>query len=366
MRAGLAGLVAGAVSAGALLVGAVQGLVLGGAVLVAGNAYGQARNDYDVDDDGLIEISTLAQLNAVRWDLDSDGNPTSANAAEYASAFLTSGDTLGCPTTDADADDHDCLGYELATHLDFDTDGDDDVDANDTGSYPSWTPIGGSFAAIFEGNGYTISHLSHNPSGTMNFALFNAVSGTVRNLGLADVDIRGGAAPLYDAALAVTLTGRVLGSWASGTIAKTSPGSVGGLVGLVSNGRVAASYSAVDISGASDAGGLAFSLSNGVIIASYAAGSVSGTAPAGFLYTGANARVQASYATGTVTDTSTNPAFRNPICFIGGSSNTAWPDNFCDNVSDPTFQRTTAALQAPTGPTGIYRNWINRTSTATA
>ena len=201
-----------------------------------------ARNDYDVDDDGLIEIRTLAQLNAVRWDLDGDGNPSAANADDYASAFLTSGATLGCPQTDADADAHDCRGYELADHLDFDTDGDDDVDANDTGSYPSWTPIGGSFAAIFEGNGYTISHLTHNPTGTMNFALFNAVSGTVRNLGLADVNIRGGAAPLYDAALAVTLTGRVFGSWASGTIAKSSPGSVGGLVGLVSGGRVGASY----------------------------------------------------------------------------------------------------------------------------
>ena len=29
--------------------------------------------DYDEDNDGLIEITTLAQLNAVRWDLDGDG-----------------------------------------------------------------------------------------------------------------------------------------------------------------------------------------------------------------------------------------------------------------------------------------------------
>ena len=75
---------------------------------------------------------------------------------------------------------------------DFDTD--DDVDANDTGSYPSWTPIGGSYAAVFGGNGYTIGHLTHSPSGTMNFALFHAVSSTVRNLGLANVNIGGGAA----------------------------------------------------------------------------------------------------------------------------------------------------------------------------
>ena len=29
--------------------------------------------DYDKDDDGLIEIETLAQLNAVRWDMNGDG-----------------------------------------------------------------------------------------------------------------------------------------------------------------------------------------------------------------------------------------------------------------------------------------------------
>ena len=41
--------------------------------------------DYDVDNDGLIEVSTLAQLNAVRWDLDGDGSPAS-NSADYSGA----------------------------------------------------------------------------------------------------------------------------------------------------------------------------------------------------------------------------------------------------------------------------------------
>ena len=31
---------------------------------------------YDTDGDGLIEITTLAQLNAVRYDPDGDGDPT--------------------------------------------------------------------------------------------------------------------------------------------------------------------------------------------------------------------------------------------------------------------------------------------------
>ena len=31
--------------------------------------------DYDADDDGLIEIGSVAQLNVVRYDLDGDGDP---------------------------------------------------------------------------------------------------------------------------------------------------------------------------------------------------------------------------------------------------------------------------------------------------
>ena len=41
--------------------------------------------DYDTDSDGLIEITTLAQLDAIRLDLDGDGRPTSVLA--YRSAF---------------------------------------------------------------------------------------------------------------------------------------------------------------------------------------------------------------------------------------------------------------------------------------
>ena len=40
-------------------------------------AQGSAGTDYDTDSDGLIEITTLAQLDAIRLDLDGDGRPTS-------------------------------------------------------------------------------------------------------------------------------------------------------------------------------------------------------------------------------------------------------------------------------------------------
>ena len=38
-------------------------------------------NDYDTDNDGLIEVANLAQLNAVRWGLGGDGAPASNTAS---------------------------------------------------------------------------------------------------------------------------------------------------------------------------------------------------------------------------------------------------------------------------------------------
>ena len=50
--------------------------------------------DYDTDDDGLIEIRTPAQLDAVRHDLDGDGDPAGASA--YARAFPGADVGMGC------------------------------------------------------------------------------------------------------------------------------------------------------------------------------------------------------------------------------------------------------------------------------
>ena len=90
----------------------------------------------DVVDDGLIEIATLAQLDAVRHDLDGDGVPAGAGAAAsgatapgaaagsgaaavagaaaHTAAFAEAAEGMGCPAAG-------CLGYELAADLDFDT-----------------------------------------------------------------------------------------------------------------------------------------------------------------------------------------------------------------------------------------------------
>ena len=115
--------------------------------------------DYDADDDQLIEIDSLAKLNAVRWDLDGDGAVAAGNATAYAAAFPGAAAGMGCPDSgDADALGN-CAGYELTTDLDFDTDGDgstwtetggvvggDDGDAYyDAGA--GWEPIGNNAVA---------------------------------------------------------------------------------------------------------------------------------------------------------------------------------------------------------------------------
>ena len=94
--------------------------------------------DYDRDDEGLIEVSNLAQLNAIRWDLHGDG---AADAADddvpYASAFPYAGSDMGCPSAG-------CTGYELNADLDFDTNGDGEADPDDDywNDGVGWVPIG--------------------------------------------------------------------------------------------------------------------------------------------------------------------------------------------------------------------------------
>ena len=82
--------------------------------------------DYDTDDDGLIEITTLARLDAIRHDLNGDGVPTTDGATAYAAAFSTVGDRQACGGLTG------CVGYELADNLDFDTNGDGSAGAETT------------------------------------------------------------------------------------------------------------------------------------------------------------------------------------------------------------------------------------------
>ena len=144
-------------------------------------------HDYDRDDHGLLEVSNLAQLNAIRWDLDGDG---SAAVAGYAEAFPLARSDMGCPTNG-------CVGYELAAGLDLDTDADGAEDSDDEywNDGAGWEPIGSgdsSFHAVFEGNGHSVSNLFINrPNGTYIRLFGFGTLSTIRHVELQDVDITG-------------------------------------------------------------------------------------------------------------------------------------------------------------------------------
>ena len=266
-------------------------LLAGLLLLAVVSPVGAQSTDYDADNNGLIDIRTLAQLNAIRWDLNGDGAlDASADTTAYQNAFSNAVAGMGCPSTG-------CIGYELKADLDFDTNNDGTVDGTDPNSYANWTPIGGTYSATFDGNHHTIANLTINTTG--NAALFHFVSGTIREVGMKDVNIRSSGPSIGVAALVfrITSTGTVLACWSSGSVTTTGIESeASGLVFSV-RGRLAASYSSASVESTNDrAGGLSTSMIGGVIVACYAIGDVRGDDPAGFLYENVSGTIRASYA----------------------------------------------------------------------
>ncbi len=343
------------------------------------------RTALDADGDGLIEVETLEQLNAIRWDLDGNGTvDTSTDESDYNNAFGTTGFTGSTSGGASGSTCATCTGYELTADLDFD----------DTGSYASgtvsstWTsgagfpPIGEftpdptnptrhPFTATFEGNRHTISNLQMDPTGTIAAGLFSLLgnNGVVRNVGLVAVEVTG----VNNAGAVVGRSeGTVFATYATGTV--TGEGGIGGLVGhqngdgLATEPRVAASYSAVivDSSGGAgnNTGGLVGLNNTGDIIASYATGAVTGitTAVGGLVgsHRASGSAVIASYSTGAVTPangggligdirsgtTVTNSYWATTTSGISDDSDTNSPEGV-----------SSGALQTPTGYTGIYSAW---------
>ena len=241
-------------------------------------ALAQAQNDYDPDNDGLININYLEQLDAVHYDLNGDGTADAdANAAAYAAAFPGAIDGMGCR-------DSGCTGYELNRSLDFNNPDSYAANAVNTAwtSGGGWFPIGvrdfdHSFRATFEGNNNTIANLfiddeRHQPDMIAEIAaLFGRNEGTIRQVGVTDANITGH----YDVAvLAGYNHGTIEGSWSSGTA--RGENNVGGLVGENDAGAVITrSRSSAAVSGSTDIGGLVGS-NGGSITHSSATGNVTG------------------------------------------------------------------------------------------
>ena len=319
---------------------------------------GQLAAQAPADDPRLINITTLEQLDAIRHDLDGNGEPTSGGRSAYETAFsLTSGANNTCSSG--------CQGYELMNDLDF-----DDVDhvlvglqlsrwakhAGDPTMHPlasgpsiggapsftgtavpgGWVPIGdlgakpydsiddNPFVATFEGNGFTISDLYINTGAEAYLGLFGIVGiddkgtssddsddqvGKIRNLGIEGGSVTGTATDAYVGSLAGgNFEGQISNCYSTGDVtARGDESYVGGLVGLSrKGGPISACYTTGSVTGENSAsvGGLVGHNSAGQISACYSTGSVTGGDDAyvgglvGVLEAGT---ISVCYATGNVT-----------------------------------------------------------------
>lgn len=266
--------------------------------------------DVDIDNDQLIEISSLEQLDWVRHDL----KGTSRHDGSV-------GDSLGCPVEG-------CRGYELINDLDFDTDGDGSVedeaffDYDGDGSDNGWLPIGSSdlaFDAEFNGNNHTIFNLYIDRSsfdaetGGRNIGLFGAISYSGWNdaIGIKNLRLRGGSV------IGHYLVGSLVG-YAAGFQQITSGvdvhlsnietnvdvsafQNVGGLAGNSDFSYVSNVRTSGVISGVSFVGGLFGDLETSTVLNSEATGEVSGSFTVGGLIgNGKIINVESSTASGNV------------------------------------------------------------------
>ena len=316
----------------------------------------QSTVDYDTNDNGLIEVAGLAQLNAIRWDLDGDG---SSGNAGYAAAFPNAPDGMGCPSGV-------CSGYELTTDLDFDTDGDSVSGPGDDywNEGSGWDPIGefdsdARFNTTFDGNGHTISNLYINRMTERWIGLFGFGNwgSTVSNLGLIDVNVNGDG--YVGGVMGGHYQGRITACFSTGQV--SGHDMIGGLIGRSSRGKITTSYSTATVRGDDDVGGLVGWLeTNGlaVVRASYATGSVSGDQyVAGLVGYHASGTIQASYATGSVSGNGHLGGL------ASGTGSGIVTDSYWDTqrtgqaASIGGMGKTTAELRAPTGYVGAYANW---------
>ena len=204
------------------------------------------NGDYDADNDGLIEVYNLAQLNAIRWDPDGDGYVKIDVLSKYVAAFSGAADDMGCPISG-------CIGYELATNLDFDTNHNGRADEGDTlwNAGNGWDPIYLGDGITFDGGGYDISNLYIYRPNENDTGLFSTNDGIIANVGLVNVDVTGDARV---GGLAGKLqSGSIVGSRVTGSV--TGQVNVGGLVGYNSQ-SITASSADVNVTGKNSVGGL--------------------------------------------------------------------------------------------------------------
>ena len=346
--------------------------------------------DYDLDDNGLIEITNRTQLNAVRYDLNGNGvADNTADEAAYAAAFPRIMENMcGAAFTETAivGNPGPCVGYELATDITLSG---------------NWTPIGGNvprnsddpqsprgaYNAVFEGNGNTISGLRVNLSSSYSVGLFGVTSprAVIKNVCLENVNVRG---DHLVGALVGQNRGTVVNSCSTGQVHGNAL--VGGLVGW-NRGAIRRSYSQASVTGfdytdrdapsgtiqpvwSTQLGGLVGG-NYGTMEDTYATGDVTGVGHVAGL-TGSvwnNGVVRRSYSTGPPLSNQGNSFLVGGLVgwIFGGTvesgsywntetSGSGWDEGFSQINWYGVFDgdgKTTDDLQDPTGATGIYALW---------
>ena len=314
------------------------------------------KTDYDIDNDRYIEVSNLAQLDAIRHDRTGDGNPVAGGAAAYNAAFPLrfsgAGGRMGCPNSG-------CTGYELTQSLDFDENGDGRITSADSTYWNNgegWDPIASDtpsaqasrYQGDFNGNGFTINNMFINRAGD-DIGLFGGIHTTTRieSLGVTNANITG---RHYIGILVGASYGAIVACYTTGSATSTITSGLtdtGGLVGLLNTATppasIHSSYSTASVNSADYVGGLVGRSINSAITNSYSTGRVTRTSGSGPYIGGLIGYGSGNTITATYYDTDTSG------CVTGGA-------NGCTGSNGGT-PKTTAELQNPTAYTGIYATW---------
>ena len=383
-------------------------------LLAAPPAGAQTIIDYDSDDDGLIEITTMDQFYIFRIDWNGDGGVPTGDADLWAlwQAAFPNGDPsdlpgrgptwMGCP---ANQDGNpQCRGYELMTDLDFDFNGDGMVDATDYDTDGSgttdaddadnvywnggvgWRPIPVWQNAVFEGNGHVVRNLTINNSNLRHVGLFADIrgGGVINRLGLEDANVssirphrgQGGNQDTGIVAGAVTGTLRMVyttGSVTMNHITSVTPGAspikhAGGLTGYL-GGRIFASYSTAAVTGPADGanvrlGGLVGRMNSTEIHSSYASGPIRArrvSTTGGLVGRHVGGEIRNSYASGPVYGSAGN-GIGGELVGVGGTA-TDVHDSYGSGAttgratSYGATVKTARDLKRPTSYTGLFAAW---------
>lgn len=224
------------------------------------------RADFDLDDDGLIEINDIADLDEIRNHPD--------GKALY-------GKNEGCPDAEEGTINGGCFGFELTKDLDFDTNQDGEISELDeywNDGY-GWDPIS-ELSATFNGNFFSINNLWIGPR-RMNGALFMSIN----NADVSALQITGPLTSVnpshFGAALALTTKDSKISDIQIQANIRSSY--VGGIVKTAQNSSIKRVFVTGSITGR-DAGGVLSSSTNSEIEDCFVSAAIYGESAAGGIF----------------------------------------------------------------------------------